>query len=380
MSNPPLAPGNQPLLEQPPSPGALPATRTLRLSAPSGQVLGPTLLLLLLLGAAEVIARLPAFQSQLSAPSLGGQQIYLEIQYHYLQAAVRRDGKPDCIVLGSSMVWLGFDPVAFSQAYRDQTGADLHCYNFGIDGMPASAAGAVAEILMQDFQPQLLIYGTDARDYAVPGDAPDATAILDLPWVRYRQGEFSVEGWLYAHSLLYGYRPRLRQLLRFDTRRALPRQLEYQVAQNQGFAPDDRVGAFVSSPPKPGDEQGQASYYFSLLSDYQMRAENLTGLEQVLSQASQAQVLVVVMPVADTYFDFFGEREHDYQLFLDEVGARAAHFGVPFWHSPDRQLTPLAGWLDYNHLNTHGAFLFSAWLGGQVAEAVLAGSLDDPTQ
>ena len=44
--------------------------------------------------------------------------------------------------LGNSMVWRGFDPQAFAQAYQAQRGQALRCFNFGVDAMPAAGAGA----------------------------------------------------------------------------------------------------------------------------------------------------------------------------------------------------------------------------------------------
>jgi len=152
------------------------------------------------------------------------------------------------------------------------------------------------------------------------------------------------------------------------------------MAKNGGFAPDDTVAAFVGTPPDPNDPSWQVRYYFSVLSDYQVRPENVAGLEQVLSQVKQTQVLVVEMPVPETYFYFFGAGERDYQRFLDEVGARAAAYGVPFWRTTEQHLISAVGWMDYGHMNSRGAEVFSAWLGQQVAEAVTHGVLDDPNR
>ena len=327
-----------------------------------------------------MIARTQVFQSRFSAPGLGGQHVYVEIQWHQLQRSVRRVGRPRCIALGNSQVWGGFDPVAFNLAFQEQTGSELACYNFGIDGLPASAAGVLAEILVKDLQPALLIYGIDSRDFSVPGDALDATAVLDMPWVRYRAGEFSLDGWLYAHSSLYGYRRHLRHLLRLNYSDAQPRPVERRVAAHFGFNPDEAVGAFVSSPPEARQAEGQVAYYFSVLSAYQVRPENLAGLEQVLQLSDRTQVIVVTMPVPATYFDFFDNPEVDYQRFLDAVGSQTAAYGVPLWTSTPKLQIPLEGWMDYSHLNAGGAQVFSTWFGQQVGTAVAQAVIPDPSQ
>jgi hypothetical protein len=312
MGNTPLTSSTRPQIGPRHAPGSTPNQQTLRLSAPFGQTLALAgAILLLLIATSEAALRLPAVQERLSAPSLGNRHRLLEIQLHHLRAFARQEGHVHCIVLGNSMVWLDFDPSAFARAYREATGQDMRCYNFGIDGLPASAAGALAEIVVREFRPAVLIYGTDARDYAVPRDAPDAVAILDMPWLRYRHGDFSPEGWLYDHSYLYGYRLHLRHLLRFNYTSALPRPSEVQMAARHGFAAYETVGSFVASPPDPGDQSGQLPAYFSLLRDYQLRPDNLAGLAGVLQQVRWTRLVVTAMPVPITYYAFFGNGRHD---------------------------------------------------------------------
>ena len=158
MGNTPPASSSQPLVEQSHPPGTPLNMRTLRLSAPFGQTPGLTVVvLLLLLASGEVVARTPAFQSQLSAPSLGDRHVHLEIQLHQLRSVVRREGEIKCIALGNSMVWLGFDPVAFNQAYRDHTGSDLGCYTVAavnFHGVEGSRSAPIATTTLARVTPQ----------------------------------------------------------------------------------------------------------------------------------------------------------------------------------------------------------------------------------
>jgi hypothetical protein len=183
---------------------------------------------------------------------------------------------------------------------------------------------------------------------------------------------------LYTHSYLYGYRDHLKRLLRFDYNSARPREAESWIADHYGFNPDDTVGTFVGTLPDPDDALWQVKYYFSVLSEYQVRPENVAGLEQVLNQAGRTQVLVVAMPVPETYFGFFNDPEADYQRFLDAVSYRAAAHGVPFLTSTPQLQIPVDGWVDYSHLNSEGAMLFSNWLGRQIGEGIAQGVLEDP--
>ena len=354
---------------------------TLRLRSPFGQTFCIALVLFsFLLIASEALVRTDQFQSRVINPEMGSRHRQFVIQLNRLNNIVAEEGSIDCIVLGNSMVWLGFDPQAFQKAFQSRAGQGLRCFNFGVDGMPAVSAGALARILAQDYQPRLLIYGTDARDYAVSKEARDAAVLLDMPWVKYRLGKFSVEGWLYEHSYLYRYRKTLRKLLQFDYRTTLrSRNFESNIATRYGFDPDPKVATYIKIPPAQYEQTGHVKYYFDLLSDYRIFPEDFYGLEQILSlNSSVLQVIVIEMPVPDTYLGFFGNEKKDYQLFIEQVGGFSKSKQVPFWQTTPLKLIPDDGWVDYSHLNTNGARIFSEWLGKKVGEAVAQGIISNP--
>jgi hypothetical protein len=324
---------------------------------------------LLLFVLSELAVRSQGFQSAVGAPSLGGRHHLLEMQVHYLNALVQKEGRIDCLFLGNSMVWQGIDIQAFGQRYREITGHDIICYNFGIDGLPASAAGTVAKMLVRDYQPRLLVYGTDARDFAVPADASDATVVNEMAWLRYRNGQFSPEGWLYDSFYLVRYRPILQNMARFHFRQVYPQKLESLMAANFGFYPNQSVAAYVTTPPDPQTLDGPIAYYFGLLSNYSLLPENLDGLEVVLEQAQQTRLVIVEMPVPASYMAFFGSGQRDHQRFLDELARRASARGVPFWPTTEKQLIADDEWLDYSHVNSAGALVFSHWLGERIAQS-----------
>jgi hypothetical protein len=349
--------------------------RTLHLKRPFGQTFSLALILFsLLLGAGEALTRSRVFKSHFIADGRGTRHNQFELQLGRLETIVAIEGPVQCIFLGNSMVWNGFDPEAFAQAYRRQTGQSLRCFNFGVDGLPVVSAGALAQILVHDYRPKLLIYGTDARDYAVTREAEDTTVLLDTPWLRYRLGQFSSEGWLYEHAHLFRYGETLGHLMRLEKRYLVVTRVDALNRDNYGFGGDEKVGSFVSTPPNYHSDMGSVQYYSGLLSDYKMLPENLVGLEQVVHNHSNGtEVLVIGMPVPETYFYFFGNGEHDYQSFLAGVRDVTEANAVPFWPTTALHLIPSDGWVDYSHLNTKGARIFSTWLGQQLGEAAEKG-------
>lgn len=328
-------------------------------------------------GTAEWVARLDIFQAYLTPPKMGSRHYQLGHKLSLLDAAIKKDGPIDCLVLGSSMVDLGFDPDAFRKSYRDRTGQDIRCFNFGIDASSVSSSAALAQILVEDYRPRLLIFGTDARDYAVPRDDPDAAVILESNWVRYRQADFSLDGWLTDHSFFYRYRQHLSRLVRLSFAGALRSEtdIEYEILPN-GFTPFTTVSTYINKPPAPDDDSFEVTYNTRIFSTYRILDDNLAALRQIMRhKGSDTQVIIVEMPIADGLYYFFGNGETDYQRFIDQVTKLSEEQGVNFWQTEPLDLIPDDGWVDYTHINTKGAKLFSTWLGEQVARAESKGEI-----
>jgi hypothetical protein len=353
-----------------------PATLQIR-TAPGKTVWFTVLLFILLTAVAEGVARSESFQAPLTPPKMGSRHYQLGHKLALLNVLSRKTGRVDCIMLGSSMVDTGFDPAAFQTGYQEMTGRNIHCFNFGIDASTAASIAALARIIVEDYHPRLLMIGTDARDYAVPKEDPDPAVVLNTPWVAYRQGEFSLEGWLLEHSYLYRYRQHLGRLARFQFEDTLwaNTKLNYEILPN-GFTPLSKVSTYINNPPNPADDSFEVTYYTRIYSSYHMLHENLEGLESIMEyNQSGTPVILVEMPVSDGLYYFFGNREADYNRFLTRVGELASLHHVPFWQTEPLDFIPDDGWVDYSHLNKTGAVVFSTWLGQQVARAEHQGSI-----
>jgi hypothetical protein len=351
---------------------------TLQIRTAPGRTFWFTVLLfILLIAVAEWVARSESFQVPFTPPKMGSRHYQLGYKLALLNAFARKTGPIDCIMLGSSTVDTGFDPSAFETGYKEITGRDIHCFNFGIDASSAGSTAALSRIVLEDYRPRLLIIGTDARDYAVPSEDPEPAVILNTPWVAYRQGEFSLEGWLLDHSYLYRYRKHLGRLARFQFESTLwsKTKLNYEILPN-GFTPLSTISTYINDPPNPEDESFEVTYYTRIYSSYQMLDENLEGLGSIMQyNQSGIPVIVVEMPISDGLYYFFGNREADYNQFLTRVGELAILHRVPFWQTESLDFIPDNGWVDYSHLNKAGAEVFSIWLGQQVGRAEQQGSI-----
>jgi hypothetical protein len=353
-------------------------SRTLVVRLSFGKTLWLTVIMLvLLLGTSEWVTRSQYFQQPLTPPKMGSRHYQLGHKLSLLDAAIKNNGPVDCIMVGSSMVDVGFNPDFFQKGYRDITQRDIHCFNFGIDATSAASTSALAKIVVEDYHPRLLLVGTDARDYVLPLDDPDVSVILETPWVRYRRGDFLLDGWLTEHSYFYRYRQHLSQLIRLNLNNTLwsETNLSYKIIQN-GFTPINIVSTYINDPPAPDDTSFEVLYYKRIYSSYQVLKVNLAALEQMVNiNGSNTQVVLVEMPVSDGLYYFFGNGQVDYNRFISQVSGVASKHQVPFWQTEPLNMIPDDGWSDYSHLNTNGAELFSTWLGQQVGKAEIQGAI-----
>ena len=269
-------------------------------------------------------------------------------------------------------------PNHFKQGYQETTGQDIRCFNFGIDASSAGSTAALVKILVKDYHPRLLIMGTDARDYSVPREDRDPVAILETPWIKYRQGHFSLDGWLTEHSYFYRYRQHLSRLLRFNFEGTLwtETKLTFEILAT-GYTPIDKVAGYINDPPDPQDDSFEVAYYSRIFRPYQILDTNLDALENIMEyNGSGTQVIIVEMPVSDGLYYFFGNGDADYNLFVPRVSELADQHQVPFWRTEPLDSIPDDGWSDYSHLNMTGAEIFSTWLGEQVGRLDMRKDVD----
>jgi hypothetical protein len=324
----------------------------------------------------EAIARHKPFRVLFIAPGVASTHRQFERQLGRVRVIYEEEGKIDCIVIGSSTVWEGFNPILFQQAFKAKTGENFSCFNFGIDGLTAAGAGVVAQVLVEKYHPQLLIYGTDPRDYIYPLDTWENTTIMDSPWVQYQLGKGNTLGWLYEHSALLQYQEPLRQVLHLRFYRELRRYLDYEEEAQWGYLPIPEPRVSVSKPPSHYPDSEYVTGYYKLLSNYQMYPVNIQGLKQVISQQRNGtQVLVLEMPVAPGYMNFFTNGDMDYEEYINRLNKYLETGRVPFLRTQASISIPIEGWTDYNHLNREGSKPFTEWLAIKVGEMFMDGTI-----
>lgn len=319
--------------------------------------------LLSLLGLLEWMVRQPSFQDRVAFPYMGSRHSQIGAKYARLLALEREVGHVDCIAIGSSTMDQAFNPIVFAAAYQEKTGQPIHCFNFAIDAIVPSANRQIAAILVEDFRPDLLIVGTDARDLAIEEDDQDVTVVTETPWVRYRSGQCDIRGWLMEYSYAYRYGWSVKQLLRGQITEVLRE--EETPAVVLGQTPKESTGVNIEAPAH--EDEYLTAYYRERLGNYRILPENTTGLRQILNMnGASTRVILVEMPVPSAFFQFFGNPKADYNAFVTEVEQLTDESQVPFLRTLDLNVVPDHGWFDFSHVNTIGAGAFSEWLGDRI--------------
>jgi hypothetical protein len=320
------------------SPAGRAAGRTLQLQFPLGHTIALAAIWLgLFLVAGEATLGLDRVQATFATPGLGSRHRQFEVQLGRLDRLVRIHGPMDCLLLGNSMVWLGIDPQIVARELERVAGRPVPCFNFGVSALPASSAGLIAPILVERYHPRLLVYGTFARDYAVPGSAEDAWVIAETHWVQYELGQPDVAGWLYAHSNLARYRDRLAELARLDFEDALA--AEYGPPEYRAFGFDPKLDVRVDVRQRPDLGEASASDARTWLYHYAVQSENLEGLSQIAALSQHdTRVIVLEMPVAANAMGLFANGRRDYRLYLEAVASILASSDTPFWRSTEAPL------------------------------------------
>jgi hypothetical protein len=338
----------------------------LQLSYPFGQTLVLALLMLaLLVGSLEAVSRLSVVAAHLPAPSTGGSRTDFDIKLNILDAQQRTHHPVDCLFMGSSILQYGADPRVFERAYLARTGQTLHCFNFSLSALTPSDVPVLAEFLIERYHPRLLVYGLSVREFSTRIEIRHKNDSVVSEWMKYRQGEFSLQGWLIDQVQAYRFYLALDNWMTPDFSAQLEddRQTEQKETTYGGYRPREHI--FVV----PDDLQqlrARQSLGQEIGPEALTRFEELVRLQARFPDTALILVEVPVNPVL--YVALFDERT--YHDLIGSVEATTQSQGVIFLRDTNFPPLPAEAWYDEVHLNTTGAEIFSTWLGDQIGIAV----------
>ncbi len=333
---------------------------TLLITAPSLRIPLLTLVftLALMIGG-EVIARNESIQSPLPFLSLGSGTIEVDVKLTKLNKLVKTSGRIDCFFLGSSSSGFSVDPESFNRTYKRVTGKDSVCFNFSIQGARISATRKIAQFLVQEYHPTLIILGVNHIQFYDTGLISN-----DMPWIDHKLGSLSLPGWLIEHWHTLRYVQTLRYYLDAEARGVIG---SYDIMSPLGFYRETKIANLPV-------QRGSTAYPY-----YQITADDLEEFSKLIQLNTSDTKLIVIEEVTNpVYLPYLlGEGESDYETrYIQPLRQQASLQGATFWRTRSLfSAIPLEGWRDHLHTNTLGATIFSEWLGQRVAESIMLGSL-----
>ncbi len=357
---------SKPELTRPPQPAAsIPGFMT-QTAAFSSQVL---LVLILFAASCEAVARSNWLESFSPDKSLANWYYPFDIKWFRLENFVHQNKGVDAIILGSSLVNTGFIPEEIQRTYQQTGGGSLSIFNFGVEGLTIAPNSKVAEILVKQYRPRLLVFVTELRDYDVSNGLKVQDMLYQSAWFRYRSGSPDWRGWLVDHSNALQHYLVYRNWMSVQFADALyAYQQKRDAISPSGYEPDfARTQPGQTALPLPTVPLGSEKLVIS-----DSRLDCLRGILD-LSKKYGVQVLIVEMPVAASIYNPYGGQpaHKEFQSVIGQVVAQ----GAGLFLMADDQLIPESGRSNEYHLNIFGAPLMSRFIGSQLAQLASAGEL-----
>jgi len=299
--------------------------------------------------------------------------------FRTLDAYTWENGNPDCIFLGSSLVAVGIYPAYFEEAYKEQNGVAITCFNFGVSVATASSMGPLAHILVDLYRPKILIIGTAPRSYVERASYAPEENFQNTPWAQYHLGRFNLQGWALEHFYTFRLLAGLPGLL-------FPAEPE-DTAEDGGTKRPEVIARGTPGNYAPLLYFNPGAPLFSIRNrepvtrqrisqTYEFSEIDFTGFKQVIELGGEPGLILVVVEMPSPKL-FFSDPEgapqpSEESVFRQVVAGYARQHGVSFWMTNELNLIPFEYFADSSHLYVSGAIDFSRWLGRQVGAAVEA--------
>ena len=333
--------------------------KTLKINLPLGQVLLQSLLWLCLFCVAiEVFARTPIAGTIFHYQSYGSSHPHFETQIISIKAREAQYGHIDCIFLGNSQVLYGIDPSVVEQVYLEKTGRSIRCQNFGLGGLTPISAAPLAELLIKNFHPSIIVFGTGLWDYSSSSATATKASIMSSPWVRYELGTFSIDGWFYENSYSY------RTIFGMD---------RYLNNPNRENAHIDANGHATYSGHTDLTVTEQLEYFETLAKRPDITQPERDGLRDLLSlNSSEVKIIVIETPSDPAFYSVKRKARTLYPQFEKMLHIQTSLANSNLWLTQHSADIPTEDWYDLLHLNESGSVYFSRLLGEYLA------SIDPP--
>lgn len=326
--------------------------KTLKISFPFGKslIFAFILIPLIIMGLELLMATKPVPESLL-VPSFDKKIPYPEIDIKLLRMGFwEKTKRINCLILGSSIVDYGFDPSSMDGKADFLGVQEPHCFNMALRGVRPNTNSSVASILMNRFEPELILIGLSPIDFA--GENEIIREFKTSPWFLYQEGQVSFQGWLIDNSHLYRY------WLSF---------LKYRDPSYLGEMQNLRL--LINDRGLQIRQKNKKIFIVKpviQIPKFEITQEEINGLKKIASMNNEnVRVIVFEMPSHPDLIPYYvpGGTEGYEKLFVEPVTEALREYGIPFIRTQDeiRQVISPEGWQDQIHVNEVGSRRFSQW-------------------
>ncbi|MBN1303509.1 MAG: hypothetical protein JXA13_03665 [Anaerolineales bacterium] len=306
---------------------------------------------------AEIIARTPIGYF-FPPPSTGADNFVFDSKTYYLEQQIRQKGSPTCLIVGSSVANDGLDPDMIEQAYEQQTGLEIQCFNFGMPALTMDSAGNMTTALKRRYHPKLILYVLTARDF-ISRQGEFSEQLRNAAWIECDLGAFSTQCWALNNSYSYRYSLTLNYWLVPGNRQKMIN--EYQLVSHNGFSPLD------------GRRDDWGDLEKIIWPDFSMPKKRLEEFQQIANlNSSETTIIFVEAPFYPPLLPNYLGSEAEYEeKFINPIQEILAGQGIQFWETRTlSQQIPDPYWWDRLHLNADGVEIFSIWAATQIADQI----------
>lgn len=270
---------------------------------------------------------------------------------------LEREEKVNCFVLGSSMADFGIDPHVINQTPLISQINEPLCFNMALKAMKPELTAHIAGFLIHNSNPSILIVGISPLDFT--GGQDMIRKFVHSPWLRYQDGQYSLEGWMVENVYTFRY------------------WLSFLKYRDPAYRTDLK-NQLIGIDPLGSQTIRDTSRKYTVLPEvefayFDLKENDLAGLEQISSLNSPfLKIVAVEMPIHPDYlsrYTYGGEAGYEEHLILP-IKQILDSEGIPFIRSQKQiqEIVPPEGWKDFLHLNHSGKEKFSRWLAGQLTD------------
>lgn len=332
---------------------------TLKISFPFGITIPVALLIFpFLLLVIEGLLRVFPISETVLVPSIDRVINYSEIDIKFSRlAAMGKEKKINCFLLGNSMVDFGLNPSILNSQSKLWGIQNPSCFNMALEAMMPETSSEIAGILKKRFNPAVIILGLSPVDFV--GNEYVTRKFNSSHWFRYQAGIFSTEGWWIENSETYKYWLSFRKYRNPEYRSDVAN-LNLLIDHN-GFQIREKDNQIF---------QVQKKLKFP---SFGLAESDLSAFLHFMDiNSKETQIIVIEMPVHPDFLPYYvpGGKEGYENLFIQPIQKTLDEKGIPFIRTQPyiADIVTPDGWIDYSHLNEKGANQFSQWLAVQLGQ------------